>query len=323
LEEAQVGKHIEVLLKWADSLRKIGVRANANIPEEAIMEGKNGGEGIGLARTERMFLGTDRIEIMRAMIMSKTREDRLFYLTKLLPMQVSDFTKFFRTMEVFPVIIRLLDPPLHEFLSEKEEILNRIYSLKLNLQKVAGLKEIDDIIAKINQENEMLSVIRSLEEFNPMLGFRGCRLGISFPEIDEMQVKAIINAAINVIREGKKIFPEIMIPLIGTSRELQVIRERLERIATAEIGHNKVEYKFGTMIEIPRACIVAEKIATHADFFSFGTNDLTQMTFGYSRDDAEGKFMPKYLDENILQNDPFRTIDWEGVGELMKIAVEG
>ena len=322
LEESQVGEHIEVLLKWSDSHRKLGIRANANTPEEAIIARKNGGEGIGLARTERMFLGGDRITIMRSMIMSKNEEDRQFDLTKLLPMQISDFTEFFRTMEGFPVIIRLLDPPLHEFLPDKEEVMNRIYSLKIRMIKANDLKEIDEIMSEINRENEMLSTIRSLEEFNPMLGFRGCRLGISFPEIYEMQVRAIIRAAINVVNEGKKIIPEIMIPLVGTERELSILRERLEKVAMEEKGHHDIPYKFGTMIEIPRACIVADKIANHADFFSFGTNDLTQMTFGYSRDDAEGKFMSKYLEEKIVNDDPFRTIDAEGVGELMKMAVE-
>ncbi len=322
LEESQVGEHIEVLLKWSDTYRKLGIRSNANTPEEAIIARRNGGEGIGLARTERMFLGGDRIEIMRSMIMSKNAEDRQFNLTKLLPMQISDFTEFFRTMEGFPVIIRLLDPPLHEFLPDKEEVLNRIYSLKIKMIKANELKEIDELMTGINRENEMLGVIRSLEEFNPMLGFRGCRLGISFPEIYETQVRAIIRAAINVISEGKKIIPEIMIPLVGTERELSILRERLEKVALDEKGHYNISYKFGTMIEIPRACVVADKIAAYADFFSFGTNDLTQMTFGYSRDDAEGKFMAKYLEEKIVPNDPFRTVDAEGVGELMKMAVE-
>ncbi len=322
LEEPQVGDHIEHLLKWADELRKIGVRANANTPEEAIVARKNGGEGIGLARTERMFLGNERIGIMRSMIMSRNEEDRKFFLSKLLPMQIHDFTEFFRTMEGFPVIIRLLDPPLHEFLPDKEDVLNSIYSLKFRLINARESREVDEILAKISEENEMLNAIRSLEEFNPMLGFRGCRLGIVFPEIYEMQVEAIIRAALNVISEGKEIYPEIMIPLVGTENELKILRERLEKVAQSTMGHRHVEYKFGTMIEIPRACITADRIGKHADFFSFGTNDLTQMTFGYSRDDAEGKFMAKYLEEKILPGDPFRTVDFEGVGELMKMAVE-
>ncbi|EQD78066.1 phosphate dikinase, partial [mine drainage metagenome] len=269
-----------------------------------------------------MFLGEDRIEIMRAMIMSKTSEDRKFYLSKLLPMQISDFTDFFKTMEGYPVIIRLLDPPLHEFLPDKEEIMNEIFTMKLKLSGIRDLKEIDDVVSAISEKNKIYHVIKSLEEFNPMLGFRGCRLGISYPEIYEMQVNAIIKAAINVSAEGKRIFPEIMIPLVGESRELEILRERLEIVAKGVNGSDKIAYKFGTMIEIPRACITADKIAKFADFFSFGTNDLTQMTFGYSRDDAEGKFMSKYLDNKILPGDPFRTVDFEGVGELMKMAVE-
>ncbi len=322
LEKPSVGNDTDTLLKWADEFRKLGIRANANTPEEARLARNNGGEGIGLARTERMFLGEGRIDIMRSMIMSKTREDRQFYLSKLLPMQISDFTDFFRTMEGFPVIIRLLDPPLHEFLPDKEEIMNEIFSLKLKLSSMRDMKEIDDAVAAISEKNKLYSVIKSLEEFNPMLGFRGCRLGISYPEIYEMQVTAIIKAAVNVSHEGKKIFPEIMIPLVGESRELEILRERLEQVVRLVEGYEHISYKFGTMIEIPRACLTADKISKFADFFSFGTNDLTQMTFGYSRDDAEGKFMSKYLDNNILPGDPFRTVDFEGVGQLMKMAVE-
>ncbi|MHB1663578.1 MAG: putative PEP-binding protein, partial [Thermoplasmataceae archaeon] len=322
LEKPSVGNDTDTLLKWADEFRKLGIRANANTPEEARLARNNGGEGIGLARTERMFLGEGRIDIMRSMIMSKTREDRQFYLSKLLPMQISDFTDFFRTMEGFPVIIRLLDPPLHEFLPDKEELMNEIFSLKLKLSSMRDMKEIDDVVAAISEKNKLYSVIKSLEEFNPMLGFRGCRLGISYPEIYEMQVTAIIKAAVNVSHEGKKIFPEIMIPLVGESRELEILRERLEQVVRSVEGYEHISYKFGTMIEIPRACLTADKISKFADFFSFGTNDLTQMTFGYSRDDAEGKFMSKYLDNNILPGDPFRTVDFEGVGQLMKMAVE-
>ena len=322
LEKPSVGNDTDLLLKWADEFRKLGIRANANTPEEARLARNNGGEGIGLARTERMFLGDGRIEIMRAMIMSKSREDRQFYLSKLLPMQISDFTEFFKTMEGFPVIIRLLDPPLHEFLPDKEEIMNDVFSLKMRLSSMRDPKEIDDAVAVLSEKNKIYQVIKSLEEFNPMLGFRGCRLGISYPEIYEMQVNAIIKAAINVSNEGKKILPEIMIPLVGESRELEILRERLEKVVQSIDGHEKITYKFGTMIEIPRACVTADKISKFADFFSFGTNDLTQMTFGYSRDDAEGKFMSKYLDNHILPGDPFRTVDVEGVGELMKMAVE-
>ena len=302
----------EVLLSWADSFRKLGIRANANTPAEAILARKNGAEGIGLARTERMFLGDERIRIMRSMIMSESTEERKRYLNQLLPMQVSDFTEFFSTMEGFPVIIRLLDPPLHEFLPDKEETLRKLFDLQKNPGDGRELKETE----------RLLSVIRSLEEFNPMLGFRGCRLGILYPEIYEMQVRAIISAAKAVKKTGKSILPEIMIPLVGHENELKLLRERLEKVILDEMGNDPVEYKFGTMIEIPRACVTADSIARHSDFFSFGTNDLTQMTFGYSRDDAEGKFLAKYVELGILKVDPFETVDETGVGELMRMAVK-
>ncbi len=310
------------LLEWADGVRKLGVRANANTPEEAKMARENGAAGIGLARTERMFLGSDRITIMRAMIMSTTESERRYYLNQLLPMQVSDFTEFFRTMEGYPVIIRLLDPPLHEFLPDKEEVMREIFDIKFMLTTAKEVKELDRLVARLEELNKMLRTIKNLEEFNPMLGFRGCRLGLSYPEIYEMQVTAIIKAARRVIREGKKIFPEIMIPLVGLKEELKQLRERLEKVTEKILEGEEVDYKFGTMIEIPRACVTADEIAEYADFFSFGTNDLTQMTFGYSRDDAEGKFMANYLEEGVLQVDPFTSVDRDGVGELMKIAVE-
>ncbi len=316
-----IEKQTSELLSWADKVRTLGVRANANTPEEARMARENGAAGIGLARTERMFLGSDRIPIMRAMIMSTTESERRFYLNQLLPMQVSDFAEFFRTMEGFPVIIRLLDPPLHEFLPDKEEVLGEIFDLKFSLTTAKEVKEIDRLVSRLEELNKMLRTIKNLEEFNPMLGFRGCRLGLSYPEIYEMQVTAIIKAARRVIREGKKIFPEIMIPLVGHSEELRQLRKNLEKVAEKVLEGEEVKYKFGTMIEIPRACITADEIAEHADFFSFGTNDLTQMTFGYSRDDAEGKFMARYLEHGVLQIDPFTSVDQNGVGELMKIAV--
>ena len=309
---------MDIVLSWADRFRKIGVRANANTPEEAIEARKLGAEGIGLARTERMFLGSDRLPIMREMIMSSSTEERISHLDRLLPMQIHDFTEFFRTMEGFPVIIRLLDPPLHEFLPDKEEVIKEMYDLR-NAAKSG--KATNEDRKKLQDTERIYTAIKNLEEFNPMLGFRGCRLGISYPEIYEMQVRAIIRAAMQVQSEGKKIFPEIMIPLVGHRSEIRVLRERLEKVVKSEDPDESVEYKFGTMIEIPRACITADEIARYADFFSFGTNDLTQMTFGYSRDDAEGKFLARYIEEGILENDPFSTIDQSGVGELMKIAV--
>ncbi len=313
VEEPVMDTYAKRLLSIADKYRTLGVRANANTPEEAKLARENGAEGIGLARTERMFLGNDRIPIMRSMIMSESKEERKKYLDMLLPMQISDFTAFFRTMEGFPVIIRLLDPPLHEFLPDKESIITDIYEAKKQ-------EPVDE--NRVKYLERMLQTVRNLEEFNPMLGFRGCRVGLVYPEIYEMQVRAIIQAALNVIEEGREIYPEIMIPLIGHENELKAIRSNLEKTVNGIKGHEKVKYKFGTMIEIPRACITAGSIARHADFFSFGTNDLTQMTFGYSRDDAEGKFMFFYVENGILEHDPFSTIDREGVGELMKIAVE-
>ena len=314
MEDPGISPDTDVILGWADAIRKIGVRANANTPEEAVLARKNGARGIGLARTERMFLGNDRLPIMRAMIMSRDEAERRINLDRLLPMQVSDFVEFFRTMEGFPVIIRLLDPPLHEFLPDKEEVMNEMFSLRTGSKSEKEREKLADL-------ERIFETIKNLEEFNPMLGFRGCRLGISYPEIYEMQVRAIIRAASKVIDERKTIYPEIMIPLVGHVNELKILRQRLEDVAREEAGKKPVEYKFGTMIEIPRACLTADKIALYADFFSFGTNDLTQMTFGYSRDDAEGKFLARYIEDGILESDPFSTVDVDGVGELMKIAV--
>jgi len=314
MEDPGISPDTDVILGWADAIRKIGVRANANTPEEAVLAKKNGARGIGLARTERMFLGNDRLPIMRAMIMSRDEAERRINLDRLLPMQVADFVEFFRTMEGFPVIIRLLDPPLHEFLPDKEEVMNEMFRIRTGSKSGKDRERLADL-------ERIFETIKNLEEFNPMLGFRGCRLGISYPEIYEMQVRAIIRAASMVIDEKKTIYPEIMIPLVGHVNELKVLRERLEDVAREEAGKRPVEYKFGTMIEIPRACLTADKIAVYADFFSFGTNDLTQMTFGYSRDDAEGKFLARYIEDGILESDPFSTVDIDGVGELMKIAV--
>ncbi len=314
MEDPGISPDTDVILGWADAIRKIGVRANANTPEEAVLARKNGARGIGLARTERMFLGNDRLPIMRAMIMSRDEAERRINLDRLLPMQVSDFVEFFRTMEGFPVIIRLLDPPLHEFLPDKEEVMNEMFRLRTGSKSGKEREKLADL-------ERIFETIKNLEEFNPMLGFRGCRLGISYPEIYEMQVRAIIRAASKVIDERKTIYPEIMIPLVGHVNELKVLRQRLEDVAREEAGKKPVEYKFGTMIEIPRACLTADKIALYADFFSFGTNDLTQMTFGYSRDDAEGKFLARYIEDGILESDPFSSVDVDGVGELMKIAV--
>jgi len=322
VEIPSINDQTKIILEWADGFRKLGIRANANTPAEAKMARDNGAEGIGLARTERMFLGSDRIPIMRSMIMSQNREQRIQYLNQLLPMQISDFTEFFRTMEGFPVIIRLLDPPLHEFLPSKEDVLQETFDLKFRLSKTSDYKEMDSIVSRLAELESLLGVIKGLEEFNPMLGFRGCRLGLLYPEIYEMQVRAIITAAKKVTEEGKKIFPEIMIPLVGHVNEMKRLKASLKDVAKEAMRGTEIDYKFGTMIEIPRACVTADQIAKYAEFFSFGTNDLTQMTFGYSRDDAEGKFMAKYLEYGILKDDPFNSVDREGVGELMQIAVK-
>jgi len=284
------------------------VMANADTPEDALAARNNGAEGIGLCRTEHMFFASDeRIKSVRQMIMSSTVEQRQKALDHLFPYQRSDFEGIFRSMDGLPVTIRLLDPPLHEFLPEGN---------------------IEDIVREMASETgaaeeEVFARVEKLSEVNPMLGFRGCRLGISYPELTEMQARAIFEAAIAMSNQGVNVFPEIMVPLVGTPQELghqvTLIRKVAEKVFSA--SGTSVAYKVGTMIEIPRAALVADEIAEHAEFFSFGTNDLTQMTFGYSRDDV-GKFLPIYIAQGILQNDPFEVLDQKGVGELMKIAIE-
>ncbi len=308
-------------LSICDEVRVLGVRANANTPEEAQRAREYGAEGIGLARTERMFLGKDRLPIMQAMIMSKTREERVSFLNKLLEMQVIDFVEFFRIMDGYPVIIRLLDPPLHEFLPKEIDLTNEINEIKMKLRDAKSLKEMDTLIEELNEKERVLKTVRALSEFNPMIGFRGSRVGIVYPEIYEMQVRAIIRAAVKVKEEGKNVIPEIMVPLVGIGNEIKILRERLIPVAEEE-SQGRIKYMFGTMLEVPRGAIVAEEIAKYADFFSFGTNDLTQMTFGFSRDDVEATFMNRYIELGILENNPFEVLDREGVGELMKIAKE-
>jgi len=316
--------NLEKILEWADEIRVLGVRANADTPEQARKAREFGAQGIGLARTEHMFFGEERLPIMQEMIMSRTKEERVKALDKLLPMQREDFVEFFRTMEGYPVIIRLLDPPLHEFLPQREVLMEEINELKLKLREAKSLREMDSILSELNEKKRILEVVNELHEFNPMLGFRGCRLGIIYPEIYEMQVRAIIQAAIQVKREGKEIYPEIMIPLIGHVNELKILKEQLEKVAKEEMekAGEEISYMFGTMIEIPRAALTADEIAKYAEFFSFGTNDLTQMTFGYSRDDAQAKFLKRYVEMGILKDDPFKSLDWDGVGQLVKLGVE-
>jgi pyruvate, orthophosphate dikinase len=289
----QINEDFERLLGWADELRRLKVRANADTPQDAAKAREFGAQGIGLCRTEHMFMAEDRLPVVRAMIMAASEEERRAALDRLLPLQQEDFEGIFEAMAGLPVTIRLLDPPLHEFLPAPDEA----------------------------DSPEMARRIRSLHEANPMLGTRGCRLGLLYPEIYEMQVRAIVRAAAAVEdRSGDAPLVEIMHPLVGFAEELRRLRELTVRTAEEEEGD--VEYLCGTMIELPRACMRADEIAEHADFFSFGTNDLTQTTLGFSRDDAEGKFLTHYLDERILAENPFETLDLTGVGDLMIIAVE-
>jgi len=302
-----------ILMKWADSFRKIGVRANADIPHDAHIARGFGAEGIGLCRTEHMFFAEDRLPHMQAMIMANTEPERRKALAKLLPMQRSDFIGLFKEMKGYPVTIRLLDPPLHEFLPKREEL----------MVEVAVLKATNGDKEKIASKEKILARVEDLHELNPMLGLRGCRLGIAYPEITEMQAQAIIEAACELKKEGMTVVPEIMIPLVGHINELKNQKAIIKRVADETIKKygTKIEYMIGTMIELPRAAVTADEIATEAEFFSFGTNDLTQTTFGFSRDDVV-KFLNSYIDKGILEKDPFATLDQGGVGKLVVMGVE-
>lgn len=305
LVTAELTGDFGTFMKWVDEFRKLGVRTNADTPHDSEVARKFGAEGIGLCRTEHMFFAPERISAVREMILADDTEGRKKALTKLLPMQKSDFIGIFKAMKGLPVTIRLLDPPLHEFLPHTDE----------ELKALASSMEVP--FDKLRARN------KSLHEFNPMLGHRGCRLGVSYPEIYEMQVRAIMEAACELSKQKIKVIPEIMIPLVGHVKELKLMRELTVRTAEEVRSHykTKVVYTVGTMIELPRACITSDEIATEADFYSFGTNDLTQTTFGLSRDDA-GRFLPYYVEKGILENDPFITLDQSGTGLLMKVAVE-
>jgi pyruvate,orthophosphate dikinase len=317
------GEFLE-LLEMADKIRKLGVRANADTPIDALKAIEFGAQGIGLCRTEHMFMAQDRLPTVQAMIMARTTEDRQDALNKLLPMQKGDFYEIFKIMEGKPVTIRLLDPPLHEFLPELSTVLLENQELKMTNALSNTLLGTSPLDGEIKKKNKVISLIRSLSEENPMLGLRGCRLGIVWPEINEMQVRAIFEAACELKIKGIHVIPEVMIPLVGMISELQLVKSQLLEIAEDIIKSYGVEleYKFGTMIEIPRAALTADEIAIEAEFFSFGTNDLTQMTYGFSRDDAEGKFLPIYLNKEILEQNPFEILDQDGVGKLMKMALE-
>ncbi len=317
-------------LSWAEPFRKIGVRANADIPRDAIQAKAFGAEGIGLCRTEHMFFAPDRIPHMRAMILADNEKDRRKALGKLLPYQRKDFEGLFKAMDGLPVTIRLLDPPLHEFLPKREKLMVDIATLPSAdaKQKKALVEEYSDYGAKGAGDLKkllptLLARVEDLHEFNPMLGHRGCRLGITYPEITEMQARAIFEAAVAVEKEGTKTHAEVMIPLISTVKEMSNQAAIVRRVAEEVFKEKgkKVHYLVGTMIELPRACLVADEIAKEAEFFSFGTNDLTQTTFGFSRDDVN-KILPTYLAEGILKQDPFAVIDRDGVGELVRIGIE-
>ena len=304
--EADVSGDFATLMEWADKYRALSIRTNADNPKDAETAIRFGAEGIGLCRTEHMFFESDRIFAMRQMIVAKNVEERRKALAKLLPIQRKDFEEIYRVLKGLPVTIRYLDPPLHEFLPHtKEEITELAEDLGITYE-------------------ELKATIDELHEFNPMLGHRGCRLSVTYPEIAEMQTRAVIEAAINVTKEGNfTVKPEIMIPLVGEVKELEYIKKIVDETAKKVMEEQglTLEYKVGTMIEIPRACLTADEIAGKADFFSFGTNDLTQMTFGFSRDDA-GKFLEDYYDKKVFAMDPFAHVDRKGVGQLMKTAIE-
>jgi pyruvate,orthophosphate dikinase len=342
-EQSEKYRYFSTLLKWADEFRTLGVRANADVPDQAAIARGFGAAGIGLCRTEHMFFAEDRVPIMQRMILAKTQDQREQELARLLPLQKSDFIGLYRVMKGFPVTIRLLDPPLHEFLPKREDLMIQI----------AGLHRKEDEAVR-QEKKKLLARIEELHEFNPMLGLRGCRLGITMPEITRMQVQAIMEAACEVNRDGFKVVPEIMVPLVGLASEMKAQKELIHEVADETMRRYKTKFRYfvGTMIELPRAAVTADKIALEAEFFSFGTNDLTQTTFGFSRDDA-AKFTNFYMNrrdrcarclssnldqktmtcracgfhhdeppDNILEFDPFATLDQEGVGALMRMTIE-
>ena len=311
LVEAGIDADFELFFKWVNEVKKLTVEANADTPKDIENALKFGAEGVGLCRTEHMFMDPDRLPWVQKMIIAGTKEARKDALDKLLPMQYSDFYAMFKGIGELPLTIRLLDPPLHEFLPSKEELIAKIATKK-------ALKE------DAKEDEEMFEIVEGLSESNPMMGLRGCRLGLTFPEINEMQVRAIFSAACDVKKEGINVKPWVMIPLIGHVNELKAAEEVLVKVAKEVMAEKgiQLEYKFGTMIEIPRAALTAAEIAQRAEFFSYGTNDLTQMTFGYSRDDAEGKFLKNYVEQKILPYNPFITLDKEGVGRLIDLSIK-
>lgn len=314
LIDPEITAEMSKLLGWADDIRRLQVWANADYPRDAKIAREYGAEGIGLCRTEHMFFEPDRLPIVRQMILAEDDSEKEEALARLLEFQREDFRGIFREMDGLPVVIRLLDPPLHEFLPAYEDL----------LVEVMELRNRGDSSDELEEKEALMQRVAGMREANPMLGMRGCRLGLLVPGVNAMQVRAILLAAADVEREDKHVLPEIMIPLVGHVNELKTVRQELEKAAAQverDAGHS-LPYKFGTMIEVPRAALTAEEIAEHAEFFSFGTNDLTQTTFAISRDDAEGKFLLEYVQRNILPSNPFQVLDQTGVGSLMRIAVE-
>ncbi|CAN5546774.1 pyruvate, phosphate dikinase [soil metagenome] len=311
------------IMNWADKFRRLKVRANADTPRDAKVARQFGAEGIGLCRTEHMFFGDQRLAAMREMILSDGVGAREKALEKLLPLQRGDFVGIFREMAGLPVTIRLLDPPLHEFLPSVDDLLSELAELKMAARLAATLADMDKLLDEIDEKRRLLRQVVRTRESNPMLGFRGCRLGLLFPEVTRMQCRAIFEAACQVQGEKKKVTLEIMVPLVSLSEELRQQREVIDEVAQQVIGEHgmTVEYHVGTMIELPRAALMAGSIAAHADFFSFGTNDLTQTTFGLSRDDS-GRFLPSYIERRILPEDPFQMLDRAGVGQLIRLGSE-
>jgi pyruvate,orthophosphate dikinase len=318
-----LGADFHELMSWADKFRRLRVRANADTPRDAKVARQFGAEGIGLCRTEHMFFGDQRLAAMREMILAEGVGAREKALERLLPLQRGDFVGIFREMAGLPVTIRLLDPPLHEFLPNAEELLTELGELKMSLKNASSLSEMDKLLDQIDEKRRLLRQVDRIREANPMLGFRGCRLGLLFPEVTRMQCRAVFEAACEVQGERKKLTLEIMVPLVSLSEELRQQRELIDEVARQVMGEHgmTVEYRVGTMIELPRAALMAANIAGHADFFSFGTNDLTQTTFGLSRDDS-ARFLPNYVDRKIIRDDPFQVLDREGVGQLVRLGTE-
>jgi phosphoenolpyruvate-protein kinase (PTS system EI component) len=321
--QPELGTDFKELMTWADEFRTLRVRANADTPRDSQVAREFGAEGVGLCRTEHMFFGDERLAAMRQMILADGVGAREKALEKLLPLQRKDFVGIFRAMSGLPVTIRLLDPPLHEFLPNMQELMEELSEMKLTLQRTGSIREMDKLLDEIGEKRRLLQQVERLRESNPMLGHRGCRLGLVYPEVTRMQTRAIFEAACQVQGEGVSVKPEIMVPLVSTAEELRNQTDLIREVARQVMGEYgmTIDFKVGTMIELPRAALTADRIAEYADFFSFGTNDLTQTTYGLSRDDS-GRFLSLYVEHKIMPDDPFQVLDPDGVGQLVRIGTE-